>query len=263
MAQPSHASLVIRSALFNAAFYINIIVLMILLSPVLLMPRLATQWLARLWGRTSLWLLRVICGVTLEFRGLENLPQGPALIAPKHQSFLETFALLLHVRDFSYVLKRELMWIPMFGWLLWSAAQVAINRSNGRTALAQVIEASKKLFAQRRNLFIFPEGTRRPIDALAAYKGGVGYIYEANSVPCVPVALNTGLFWPRRKFMRYPGHCVIEFLPAIPPGLSRADFMATLQTRIEGATAALNAEARAQSPWLAQTGEDTSSVAAS
>ena len=187
----------------------------------------------------------------VEFRGLENLSERAVLIAPKHQSFLETFALLVHVKHFSYVLKRELTWIPFFGWYLWTATQIAINRSTGRTALSQVIDGAKTCFARGQSLFLFPEGTRRPVGAAPAYKGGVSFVYEAANVQCVPVALNTGLFWPRRKFLRYPGHCVIEFLPPIEPGLLREDFVSILQDRLETATNALVAEARAQSPWLA------------
>ena len=251
-ARPSHAAVVLRSTLYNALFYITIVVLMVIFMPVMLMPPRATMWLARLWARISVWLLRVICGTHIEFRGVENLPADrAALIAPKHQSFLETFALLVHVRYFSYVLKRELTWIPFFGWYLRSATQIGIDRSTGRTALVQVTDAARKCFARGQSLFIFPEGTRRPIGAPPIYKGGVGFVYAGNTAPCVPVALNTGLFWPRRKFLRFPGHCVIEFLPVIEPGLSRQEFMRVLQERLEPATDALVAEACAQSPWLA------------
>lgn len=248
--EPSRAGIVIRSVLYNVLFYINIITLMIVFSPVMLMPPRATMWLARLWARISVWLLRVVCGTRIEFRGVENLPERAVIIAPKHQSFLETFALLIHVKYFSYVLKRELTWIPFFGWLLRTATQIGINRSTGRSALTQVVEASKICFARGQSLFIFPEGTRRPIGAPPIYKAGVGFVYDATETPCVPVALNTGLFWPRRRFLRFPGHCVIEFLPPIEPGLPREEFMKLLQEKIETATDALVAEACAESPWL-------------
>ncbi len=248
--RPSHASIVVRSTIYNILFYLALIALMLLFLPVLVMPYRATLWLARIWGRVSIWLLEKVCNTTVEFRGLENIPQGPALVASKHQSLLETFSLLVPVQDFSYVLKRELMWIPFFGWLLQTAKQIGINRSRGRSAMAQILAQAEHFFARGRSLILFPEGTRRPVDAMPTYKSGVSYIYEAGHAPCVPVALNTGLFWPRRSFLRFPGHCVIEFLSPIAPGLPREEFLALLQTQIEARTDALVAEARAASPWL-------------
>ena len=246
----SHASIVVRSAIYNVAFYVAILLLMLFFLPVLLMPYRATLWLARLWGRVSLWLLAVICKTKVEFRGLENIPQGPALIASKHQSFLETFSLLQHIPDFSYVLKRELTWIPFFGWLLLTAKQIGIDRGRGRNAMGQLLAQAEDFFALGRSLILFPEGTRRPVGAMPAYKSGVSYVYSAGHAPCLPVALNTGLFWPRRSFLRYPGRCVIEFLPPIATGLPREDFMRLLQNQIEDHTDALVAEAQRESPWL-------------
>ena len=246
----SHASIVVRSAIYNVAFYVAILFLMLLFLPVLLMPYRATLWLARLWGQVSLWLLAVICKTEVEFRGLENIPQGPALIASKHQSFLETFSLLQHIPDFSYVLKRELTWIPFFGWLLLTAKQIGIDRGRGRSAMGQLMAQAENFFARGRSLILFPEGTRRPIDAIPAYKSGVSYVYAAGHAPCIPVALNTGLFWPRRSFLRFPGRCVIEFLPPLVPGLPREEFLALLQSQVEERTNALVAEARRDSPWL-------------
>jgi 1-acyl-sn-glycerol-3-phosphate acyltransferase len=247
----SRLGIVLRSTLFNVLFYLNVVVLMILGLPLLLGSHRAVLWLERVWARSSLWLLEAICGTRVEFRGLENIPHGGVLIAAKHQSFLETFALTLHVRDFSYVLKRELMWIPFFGWYLARGGQTGIDRGNARVALLQSVNVARAIFAEGRALFIFPEGTRRPVDAPPAYKNGVGFIYEKTGVSCLPVALNTGLFWPRRRFLRLPGHCVIEFLPAIAPGLDRNELLATLQARVETRTAALVATAREENPWLA------------
>lgn len=235
--------LVLRSLLFNTLFYINMVALMLLGMPTMILGRKAIFALARLWARSSLRLLAVICGTHAEFRGTDNIPKGALLIAPKHQSMWETFALLLYVEDFSYVLKRELTWIPFFGWYLRRGEQVAIDRSSGRAALRQVTDAAKKLFAQNRQLFIFPEGTRRPPGAPPEYKFGVAHVYAEAGVPCLPVALNSGMFWPRRKFLRYPGTIVVEFLPAIPPGMSRQDFLTRLADDIETATRRLETEA--------------------
>lgn len=238
----------VRSVLFNFLFYANTIVLMIVGLPTMLIGRRAVLSLARLWSRSSLWLLRVICGTSAEFRGVENIPEGAFIIAPKHQSFWETFALIIYFDDFSYVLKRELTFIPVFGWYLLRAGQIAIDRANARTALRQLTAKAKALFAEGRQLFIFPEGTRRPPGAPPAYKAGVAYVYDKTGVACLPVALNAGLFWPRRRFLRFPGTILVEFLPVIGPGMKRDAFLEELQWRIETATDRLVAEAARKRP---------------
>jgi 1-acyl-sn-glycerol-3-phosphate acyltransferase len=236
----------VRSALFNFLFYANLIFLMIIGLPTLLFGRHAVFMLARLWSRSSLFLLHAICGLSAEFRGLENIPRGACIVAPKHQSFWETFALVPYMEDFSYVLKRELTYIPVFGWYLLRAEQIAIDRANVRTALRELAVRARTLFAEGRKLFIFPEGTRRAPGAPPAYKAGVAFVYEKTGVPCLPVALNAGLFWPRRRFLRFPGTIVVEFLPPIAPGMERDAFLRELEQRIESATARLIAEAARQ-----------------
>jgi 1-acyl-sn-glycerol-3-phosphate acyltransferase len=232
----------IRSALFNLLFYANTILLMIVGLPTMIFGRHAVLSLARVWSRSSLWLLRVICRTSAEFRGMENIPQGACLVAPKHQSLWETFALVLYFDDFAYVLKRELTFIPVFGWYLLRAEQIAINRSSVQIALRQLVAKAKTLFAQRRQLFIFPEGTRRAPGAPPAYKAGIAYVYEKTGVPCLPVALNAGLFWPRRRFLRFPGKVSVEILDPIQPGEDRNAFFAELEEKLEAATARLIAE---------------------
>ena len=241
----------LRSLAFNAAFYLNLVVLMIGGLPMILRGRHGIFALARLWGRVSVWLLATICGLRVEFRGLENIPKGGYIIASKHESFLETFALLEHAPDFAIVLKKQLVYIPLFGLYLVRAEQIAIDRTRGRSALAQIIKEAGEVLSGGRQAFIYPEGTRRPPGAPARYKQGVAALYAATNAPCLPVALNTGLFWGRRGFTRRPGVAVIEYLPAIPPGLSRESFAEQLETTIETACARLNAEAVAADPSLA------------
>lgn len=243
--------LAIRSLLFNILFYLLLITLMIIGLPSFLFGRLAVFEVAKFWSKSSLWLLKVICGQRVEFRGVEKLPTGGYLIASKHQSMLETFALINQVTDFSFVLKKELTRIPLFGWYLSGCKQIAIDRSTGRSALEQTVEQSSRALAEGRQIIIFPEGTRRAPGAPPLYKSGASYIYAATGAPCVPVALNTGLFWGRRSFLRRPGLVVIEFLDVIPPGLHRAEFLALLKERIETATDRLMADALAQDPSLA------------
>jgi 1-acyl-sn-glycerol-3-phosphate acyltransferase len=234
----------LRSILFNALFYVNLIGLMLIGAPCLLMGRQKVQNQARRWARSSLWLLRWICGAKLEFRGLEHLPPGACLIAAKHQSFLETFALTLVASDFAFILKRELTRIPFFGWYLSKSGQIAIDRTRGGSALSQIVRKGKLAFAEGRQMVIFPEGTRRAPGAPPHYKAGVAQVYASTGVPCVPVALNTGLVWPRRRFLRPPGTVTIEFLEPIPPGLDKKSFMSLLESRIEMASNRLLAEAK-------------------
>ena len=243
--------LFIRSLVFNVLFYVNLIALMILGLPALLFGHKAVLSLARAWARSSNWLLRVICGLKAEYRGLENIPTGGYIIAPKHQSIWETFSLVPFAPDFSYILKRELTWIPVFGWYLIRGRQVAIDRSKGALAMAEVKRRSREALEEGRQIFIFPEGTRRPVGAQPIYKSGVGNIYVDCNAPVLPVAHNAGLFWPRRSFMRRPGTILVEFLEPIPPGLERGEFMRVLSERVEAATNRLVAESIARDASLA------------
>jgi 1-acyl-sn-glycerol-3-phosphate acyltransferase len=247
---------IVRSIVFNILFYLTLLVLMVIGLPTLLGGRRAVLGLANLWRVISVWLLAAICGLKVEYRGLENIPPGAALIAAKHQSFLETFALIKYAPDFAIILKRQLTRIPLFGLYLTVSKQIAIDRAQGLRSLKQIIEAARSVLADGRQVFIYPEGTRRPPGAPPDYKPGAAAIYAANAAPCLPVALNTGLFWRRRGFIRRPGVAVIEYLPAIPPGLARAAFAARLEAAIEGACERLNAEAVACNPALAATLEE-------
>jgi 1-acyl-sn-glycerol-3-phosphate acyltransferase len=242
--------LAFRSIVFNFLFYLNLVVLMVIGLPTMLGGRRAVFALARLWGSISIWLLDRICGLRLEYRGVENIPPGGVLIAAKHQSFLETFALLKHAPDFAIILKRQLTFIPFFGLYLIVSKQIAIDRGRGRQALQQIVAATKPVLAAGRQVFIYPEGTRRPPGAPPKYKLGVAVLYAQTGAPCLPVAVNTGLFWRRRTFLRRPGVAVIEYLPPIAPGLDRAAFVEKLQNTIEAACASLNSEAIGRDPSL-------------
>lgn len=240
----------LRSALFHAAFYGLTTLLAIGGLPVLFMGRRNVQAYAKFWTGTAVWLLEQICGTKVEWRGLENLPPGACIIAAKHQSTLETMALTTKGADFSYILKRELMAIPVFGWYLKGAGQVAIDRAKRGQALPDLTRQVCEAIGEGRQMIIFPEGTRKPAGAPPAYKPGVAYLYADSGAVCVPVALNTGLFWPRRSLKVHPGKATIEFLAPIEPGLSKPDFLKLLQERIETATEALIKEALAADPTL-------------
>ena len=239
-------AIVVRSLLFNLAFYLNLGVLLLAAFITLAMPYRAALGVAKIWGRISVWLLRVICGTKVEFRGTQHLSKGALIVAAKHQSTWETFALLRLLDDFTFIVKRELMWVPIFGWCMWRAGMIPVDRGAGSQALTDMTVRADKEIRSGRQLIIFPEGTRRAAGAEPRYKFGVAHLYAEIGVPCVPVALNSGLFWPRRAFMRYPGTIVVECLEPIPPGLDKDAFFARLQHDLETATARLVAEGRAE-----------------
>ncbi len=226
--------LVLRSVAYNALFYLNLILHILVAIPTFLLPRGAFMAIAKSWGRTSNALLAV-AGISVALRGLEKIPPGALLVASKHQSFWEAFTLLTLFDDPAFIVKRELMWIPFFGWLLWKADQVPVDRKAKGGAMAGMIASARKALGTGRQIVIFPEGTRTAPGAPPAYKSGVTHLYVAAGVPCLPVALNSGLFWPRRKFLRRPGTIVLEVLDPIPPGLDREEFAARLEREIETA----------------------------
>lgn len=234
--------IVVRSVLFNVAFYVTLALYLIAALPLLVLPGRAIVGMAKLWGRTSVWLLRVICGVGVEWRGLDRIPPGGLLVASKHQSMWETFALLALFDHPSFILKRELTWLPLFGWYTRKAGMIPVDRTAGRGALLGMARAARVLLDHGRQIIIFPEGTRSAPGAAPDYKPGIALLYAELGVPCLPVALNSGLYWPRRRFLRPPGTILVEVLDPIPPGLARRTFLQRLEETIEPATARLVAE---------------------
>lgn len=239
-------SVFLRSLLYNIVFYLNLVFWVLLGIPTYVMPRWGIVWIATNWGKTSIWWMRIICNTKVEYRGLEKIPKGPLIAASKHQSAWETFALLQFFDQPLYILKRELTWLPLFGWYLLKAGMIGVDRKAGGRYLIAITKRASAEIRRGRQLLIFPEGTRRAVGAPPDYKSGVALIYSEAGVPCIPVALNSGLFWPRRKFMRLPGTIVVEFLPPIPPGLDKNEFFQRLQSDIETATARLLAEGQAE-----------------
>jgi 1-acyl-sn-glycerol-3-phosphate acyltransferase len=225
----------LRSALFLVWFLVITTILSLIFLPVLALPRRATVWLARLWSRLTFWGLKVFAGIDWEIRGLP--PKGPVLVAAKHMSMWDTLALYLALYEPAIVLKRELLRIPFYGWFLAKAAAVPIDRGAGSRALRQMSDTARKVLAEGRPILIFPEGTRKKPGAAPDYKPGVAGLYSMLGVDCVPVALNSGVYWT--GFLKRPGTIVLQFLEPIPPGLKRDAFMATLQNRVEAATTAL------------------------
>jgi 1-acyl-sn-glycerol-3-phosphate acyltransferase len=230
----------IRSAIYFLWFAIVSVVMNVVCLPILLLPRQVTLWAAKRWCAVLLWGLKVIAGLDLEVRG--PIPQGAVLVASKHMSMWDTLVLVHLLADPAVVLKRELLNIPFYGWYVRKARMIAIDRATGASALRKMAQAARNALGEGRSIAIFPEGTRKKPGAPADYKPGVAALYAQLGVACVPVALNSGLFWT--IFRKNPGRIVIEFLPAIPAGLKRAEFMGKLEQEIETATAALLAEGR-------------------
>ena len=175
---------------------------------------------------------------------------GPLIVASKHQSMWETFALMQFFDAPLFIYKRELAWIPFFGWYLMKSGMIGVDRSGGMRSLMEMARRAPKEIRSGRQLIIFPEGTRTPVGAPPDYMTGVGQIYASSGVPCQPVALNSGLFWPRRTFMRYPGTLVVEFLDPLPAGLNRKEFIVRIATVIEAATNRLVDAAREEQAQL-------------
>jgi 1-acyl-sn-glycerol-3-phosphate acyltransferase len=232
-------SLWLRSLCFNVGWYAGSVVIALVGSPILLLPRRAVVAWATFWIDFILWWLRLTCRLTHRVVGMENLPKGPVIIACKHQSSWETLAFTKLFPDAAIVLKRELLFIPIVGWAMARAGNIAVARGDGAQALRGLVRQAKAAIAEDRSILIFPEGTRVAVGVEKPYQVGAAALYRQLGVPVVPVALNSGLFWGRRKFVKRPGVITVEVLEPIAPGLSREAFMTTLRERIEGATTRL------------------------
>jgi 1-acyl-sn-glycerol-3-phosphate acyltransferase len=241
----------LRSVLFNTIFYMNLIGQMIIMTPAyFLLPRKKAYGIARNWARSNHWLFAKIVGTTFEVEGLENIPKGGSIFAPKHQSFWDAYAPLPWLDDPFYILKRELTWIPLFGWYLKKQRMVPVDRAARGKAMAAVMERTKAEMNTGRQLIIYPEGTRRPPGAAPEYKYGIARLYRDLQVPVVPVVMHPGLFWPRRSTLRYPGHFKVRILPAIQPGMDPDAFLAHLIDVMETASDRLLVETAEANPLL-------------
>lgn len=243
--------ILIRSLVFNTLFYLSFLVVAIVGLP-FLVSREGVFKVARVWARINIVLMKEFAHIKFEVRGRDKLPDGACIIAAKHQSAMETFGIVPYVGDFAFILKRELNWLPLFGWYTSRAGMIGVNRGARSQALRDMTAQARDVVADGRQIIIYPEGTRRPAGAEPSYKYGTVHLYSELGVPCVPVAVNTGLFWPRRSFLRYPGTAVLEFLDPIPPGLDSDVFKSLLQDRIETASNRLIAEARKRGQGIPQ-----------
>lgn len=231
--------LFIRSTIFNIAFYLTNIIILIFWLPSFFFLNKENRWkIVKLWAISLLWLHHIIVGMRFDFRGMQNIPKGTnLLVAGKHQSAWETYTLVLFFDDPAYIVKRSLMRLPLFGWYLAKMETVAIDRGKGSVALASITKNATAMMAKSpRQIILYPEGTRKLAGAPAKYKYGITHLYDTMDTPVLPVALNSGLFWARESFLRYPGTILLEFMPPIKPGLKKEAFAKKLENIIETKT---------------------------
>lgn len=224
---------VLQLLIFHTLFYISMAGTFMFLCLFLFLPRSFMQNLSRKCGVVWVFLLSNFAKIDYEVTGWENIPKGPCIFASKHQSMWETQQLYNLLPRTVVVTKKELFYVPFFGVSMKKAGFIFVERKNSASALKKLIKMSQKRIKENHSIIIFPEGTRRAVGAPPDYKVGVGALYKYLGVPCVPIALNSGLFWPRRSFRRNAGTIEVKILPPIEPGLPRDAFMKELEDRIE------------------------------
>ena len=230
----------LTSFFFNSLFYVGTVILVIVMGPVLLFPSGCARALARFWGYMTYLLLGMI-GITQNVSGDRQLNRQ-VLYAVKHQSAWETIILCWLLAAPAFVLKRELLWLPVIGWFFLKTGCIPVDRSAGMRALREMRAAGQDLAKKKRSMLIFPQGTRVAPGVKQPFEIGVFSLYEATGLPVVPVALNSGHVWPRNSWLKYPGSVTVEFLDPIEPGLDRKHFMETLKQRIEDRMLVLDAK---------------------
>ena len=229
--------LFLRSLIFNILFFLWTAVAVFTGIPALLGGhRRYVHDAARRWGKGTNFLLKHITKIDVEYRGLEYLQGGPHLIASKHQSVWETAMVESLVPDCTIVLKRELTWIPFFGWLLWASDMIYITRKSDLKVIRHMVAEARRQMSEGRSVWIFPEGTRRGLGNPPDYKYGIYALYHQLNVPVIPVALNSGVFWGRHQFLKRPGKIILEVLPPLAPGLKARPFLDHLSHVIETAS---------------------------
>ncbi|MBU8544515.1 MULTISPECIES: lysophospholipid acyltransferase family protein [Roseomonadaceae] len=238
----------LRSLAFNILFFGITAVVSLLAVPALFMPRFAAMGVTRFWAWLVVGALRFTVGVRVEIRGWENLPPGGVVIAAKHQSAFDTIIWLSLLPDPAYVMKKELLAIPLYGWHARKAGMIPVDREGGGVALRNMLRAATTAVAAGRQVVIFPEGTRTAVGDRVAYQPGVVAIAAGTGAPVVPVATDSGRVWGRRHFLKRPGVIRISVLPPLPPKLNRAAMLTALETQIEGETDRLMAEPQHGAP---------------
>lgn len=240
--------LFIRSILFNALFFLVTGICCIAFLPGLLLPRKKMLRIVRVWLNMVYWLERHILGLTWSVRGMEHLPtSGSYLVAAKHQSAYETFKIHLLFHDPAVVLKKELLKIPIWGKFVHKAGGIPIDRKSRESAVKSIVDGAIAASGESRPIIIFPQGTRvkpQQTPADKPYRAGVARMQHASDLPIIPMALNSGTYYPKGSWLRYSGEIVFEFLPPIQPGSTIEETMKTLEDALEKASNLLTKEAR-------------------
>ena len=225
----------LKSFVFTIIFYLYTLFLCILLLPTLVSRR-ASYLLPTVWAWSVPYLIRFFCGIRIKVEGLENIPKGRGyIVASKHQSALETIILFNYVPKLLYILKRELLLVPVASWYFIRMKYIFIDRSGGAKTMRSMTKAAKERLNEGMNLGIFPEGTRTAPGTKKPYNPGVAFLYDQLKVPVLPVAVNTGHVWPKNKIIKHAGVATIKFLPVIPSGLDKRVFLDRLYNEIETA----------------------------
>lgn len=229
--------LFLRSLLYNILFFGLTCPLLIIFSPALLLPAKIANFISSSWCWLNILFLKAICNLNYQLIGMDNIPKNisthPVIFASKHQSTWETLALIIILNGPVFILKKELLNIPFFGGFLKKAGMIPIDRGSGVSSLKKAIEEAKDRLQKGRSIIIFPEGRRSRLGENLKYQRGIVVLYEHLNVPVIPIALNSGLFWPRKSFIKKPGTITVEFFPPIPPNLDRNRFMKILEDTIE------------------------------
>lgn len=224
----------LKSLIFTVLLYLESAIIFICLFPLAFFPRRITLWIPILWTKAIRFTLAAVCQIKIKVEGLENLPkQNGYIIASKHQSAMETLLFHSLVPNVFYILKQSLMWLPLANLYAWRTGCIPIDRKGGAKTMRKMLNQASKRLKEGMNLIIFPEGTRVPPTEKKHYSPGVAFLYEQCKVPVVPVALNTGVFWPKNSFIKYPGTVIVRFLPPIQPNLEKRQFLQQLESRIE------------------------------
>ena len=245
--------LYIRSFIFNLVCYSTLLIGCTFTSIVgLISPKSTVKIWNYFFIPIIVWTLKYLAGIRIEIRGQQYIQQENCIYAGKHQSALETYCLSNYLKRASFILKKELTYIPIFGWAQYFYGMIPVDHSAGSAAMKNMLRNAKDRLSKGRTIIIFPEGTRKKPNQAPDYKPGIALLYQNLNVPVVPIATNTGFFWKKSSFLRYPGTVVFEFMEPMPTGLDKKAFMTELQNRLEAKCAELNAETLQKYPYTAK-----------
>ncbi|WP_310619273.1 lysophospholipid acyltransferase family protein [Flexibacterium corallicola] len=239
---------ILRTILFNIVFYLSTIVYLIVISPILALPRKKGLWVYPWWGLMARFQLRWIGGIKSEILDVDRIPKGGCIVAIKHQSSWEAITLYSLFQDSAYIIKRDLTYVPLTGWYLLKYKFITVHRGERSLTVAKMIDDAKTAINDGRTIVIFPEGTRQPLGAAPKYKLGICNLYNELGCPVIPIAVNSGAYWPRHGFFCPPGTIRAQVLPAIPPNLPQDEFMKILTESLEEASNRLLDQAEAETP---------------